>query len=151
MKAWFVTLKYSVKGPFLGYGSGTSEILLPKFAEKFDNESVPVIKRILKEYHAYGQNRTCCIDAHNSYLTNFFEAGILSLLIFLFIFFRIIYFAPKKDLISNLFLATLIAVMVHRLSINWSTIPNLYLIMGLVSLNSYLNNNDLQYKSKKNV
>ena len=96
MKAWFVTLKYSVKGPFLGYGSGTSEVFIPKFAEKFDNESVPVIKRILKEYHAYGQNRTCCIDAHNSYLTNFFEAGILSLLIFLFIFFRIIYFAPKK-------------------------------------------------------
>ena len=26
MKAWFVTLKYSVKGPFLGYGSGTSEV-----------------------------------------------------------------------------------------------------------------------------
>ncbi len=144
MKAWFVTLKYSVKGPLLGYGSGTSEILLPKFAEKFDDESDPAIKSILKEYHAYGQNRNCCIDAHNSYLTNFFEAGFLSLLIFLFIFFRIIYFAPKKDLISNLFLATLIALMVHRLSINWSTIPNLYLIMGLVSLNSHLNNCDLK-------
>ena len=134
IKAALVAIKNSANKPVWGHGAGTSQILMPSLAERFDENASSETLELLIKYHAFGQNQTCCIDAHNTFLVQLFETGLVGFipLVVMFLWQIRRYLSLKSDSVINvLILASLISIIVHRMSINWTTIPNLWFVLGL--------------------
>jgi len=134
IKAALVAIKNSANKPVWGHGAGTSQILMPSLAERFDEDASSEILELLIKYHAFGQNQTCCIDAHNTFLVQLFETGLVGFipLVVMFLWQIRKHLSLKSDSVINvLILASLISIIVHRMSINWTTIPNLWFVLGL--------------------
>jgi hypothetical protein len=134
IKAALVAIKNSANKPVWGHGAGTSQILMPSYAYKFDASVSSETREFLKKYHAFGQNDTCCIDAHNTFIVQLFETGLVGFipLVVMFLWQIRKHLSLKSDSVINvLILASLISIIVHRMSINWTTIPNLWFVLGL--------------------
>ena len=134
IKAALVAIKNSANKPVWGHGAGTSQILMPLLAERFDENASSETLELLIKYHAFGQNQTCCIDAHNTFLVQLFETGLVGFipLVVMFLWQIRKHLSLKSDSVINvLILASLISIIVHRMSINWTTIPNLWFVLGL--------------------
>jgi len=140
IKAIIVSLSNSMEHFWFGNGAGLSQRLLPKMANHFDKIVNEKTKIFMKEKSIYGESaNVSLIDAHNLFITEFFNVGILGLvsLICLIAFpiikqIRIIKNSGlKKDNINEFIFATLIAMLFLRLTGSLIVIPSLWFMLGL--------------------
>ncbi len=140
IKAIIVSLSNSMEHFWFGNGAGLSQRLLPKMGNHFDKIVNEKTKIFMKEKLIYGESANISlIDAHNLFITEFFNVGMLGLvsLICLIAFpiikqIRIIKNSGlKKDDINEFIFATLIAMLFSRLTGSLIVIPSLWFMLGL--------------------
>jgi len=141
MKSIIVSIENTKSKWMIGNGAGLSRKLLRKMADKCDkdNHSYWGLKAFLDTTTRGGGN-TELFNAHNLFITEFFNVGLLGVIPLLcFIAFLVIEQAKQKKmalnfeqkLIDELLFATLIAMIFHRFTAALITIPFLWFTIGL--------------------
>ncbi|SVE16542.1 uncharacterized protein METZ01_LOCUS469396, partial [marine metagenome] len=143
LKAIRVSFMNSLQNIWFGNGAGTSQRLLPIMATEYD-KSIDINSG---EYYymlvdgtigeAVHKNKGL-IDAHNIFITELFNVGIIGSLALLFMVllilyqqFKIIIIYKDHNLLNILLFATFLALLAHRMTASYIVIPNLWFIMGI--------------------
>jgi len=148
LKAIEVSLQNSflnMRLTLFGNGAGTSQRLLPGMANNYDkyfelNKGAKYSKMLHEgTIGEAANNNISLIDAHNLFITELFNIGIIGsssllLMVCLILYkqFRVISKNYNKyNIMNELLFATLLAMLAHRMTASFVAIPFLWFILGL--------------------
>lgn len=140
LKAIEVSIKNSLTNMWFGNGAGLSQKLLPEMGTEYDRTVDDEKRALMKRKWIYGEAASkSMIDSHVFFLTEFFNVGLVGVipLICLIIFVileqikTIKISKDENDNINELLFATLISMLVHRLTGSFVVIPFLWFMLGL--------------------
>ena len=140
LKGVVVSVLSSLDAKWFGHGAGLSQKLLPELSNRYDKIASDDEKRLMKRLWIYGKDANkSLIDSHVLLLTEFFNVGLMGLIslicLILFVIVEQIKTIKRSKAengnINELLFATLIAMLVYRLSGSLVVIPFLWFILGL--------------------
>ncbi len=140
LKAIKVSYIQSLDNKWFGHGAGSSQKLLPQMANQYD-KNIDAEGRLKLELAAvYGEAvNTSIIDSHVLFLTELFNVGMLGAVSLM----CLIAFVMREQLkaiksfkfeivdLNKLQFATLISMLIYRMSASFVVIPFLFFILGL--------------------
>ena len=141
-KAVIVSLSSSINSMevfWVGNGAGLSQKLLPQMANNFEKTLDRKTMKFMEKFGVDGEEiNKSLLDAHNLFLTEFFNVGIIGVISLLCLValvvveqIRIIKSSLETDNIIQLLSATLIAMLFFRLASSFVVIPSLWFMLGL--------------------
>ena len=161
LKAIKVTFVSSVEQILFGHGAGTSQKLLPKIIDEYelknafskalaDSKEIHKMSVLEHKYYtgeSFGKwidstakysNKTL-IDAHNIFITEIFNVGLLGALSLFIAIIIIIYkqlevikiYKYKNNYMNELLLLTLLSMLMNRMTDSLIAIPFLWFILGI--------------------
>ena len=141
-KAVIVSLSSSINSMevfWVGNGAGLSQKLLPQMANNFEKTLDRKTMKFMEKFGVDGEEiNKSLLDAHNLFLTEFFNVGIIGVISLLCLIalvvveqIRIIKSSLETDNIIQLLSATLIAMLFFRLASSFVVIPSLWFMLGL--------------------
>ena len=150
LKGIKVSLINSLPNIWLGNGAGTSQKLLPKMTRnyvktkpippKLENYEMYVERIGVKNKFGTDYNFSGVIDSHNLLLTELFNVGVIGSLSLFSMICLILYKQlrviikknnDKNNFLNELLLATLLSMLVHRMTDSFVAVPFLWLILGI--------------------
>lgn len=139
-KAIIVSVKNSMERFWFGHGAGLSQTLLPNMANDYDKTVDVKTKELLMRRSVYGEMINLhIIDSHFLFITEFFNVGIVGVIFLICLVgfvvtkqVRILKTScSKSDDMNKLLFATLIAMLVSRMTFSLIVVPFLWFILGL--------------------
>lgn len=126
---------------FFGHGAGLSQALLPKLAEAFDSK-LSEEERVQYEFdNLYGPKvNSSIIDAHNLFLTEFFNVGIIGALALVGLVLRVIKLqidilrrkSLRHDPIIVLSISVFAALLLYRMAGSYIVVPYFWVMLGVL-------------------
>ncbi len=140
-KAIRVSIGGSLDHFFFGNGAGLSQVLLPKLADTFDSK-LSEQERVQYEFdNLYGPKvNSSIIDAHNMFLTEFFNVGIIGALALVGLVLRVMKLqidilrrkSYRHDTIYVLFLGVFVALLLYRMAGSYIVVPYFWVMLGVL-------------------
>lgn len=127
-----------------GNGAGLSQALLPKFADEFDAKLSPQERGKYENIDRWGtsiygsKNNMSIIDAHNLFLTELFNVGIIGFLALVGLVLLVIKRQirvlrgglHRKNTIYVLFLSTFVSLLLYRMAGSYIVVPYFWVMLG---------------------
>ena len=129
----------SMKVFLVGNGAGLSQKLLPQMANDLEKTLDRKSMEFMEKYQVDGEgSNKSLLDAHNLFITEFFNVGIIGVISLLCLIalvvveqIKIIRSSFEMDDINKFLSATLIAMLVFRFASSFVVIPSLWFMLGL--------------------